>query len=254
MNKEPESPAPAPNLVKPLLIFAALVFLVFVYLGWQNYRQKQLAVEAPPVELMPTPSFTASDSATSKTNQIANVTEPAKTTKGGQVLGQDQTVEPTPTPTTSPTPSPTPTPSFVLDKIYLDSQFNYQIRFNDDWIFRRTHGTNTSRESDAILSRAELNQGGATDPNAQVVILIRKAGGEVDLEGWLKDFRGELNFATGTKLTFAGVPAIIFTKSGTHETETLYFVYGAYGYQINAWEKGPLSSQTRAIRDSFRPE
>lgn len=250
-----------------ILAVGLVAFLVAAYFGWRNWRLRQ-QVESTKVNLSqsptsPTPSFTATPSSSPLANsgQLAE-TISGTTTKGGVVLGE--TIQPTPTPTTTPTPTPTPTkttaptptptpaPSFSLTKVYLDAQFPYQIRFNDSWIFQRTHGTGTNTSGD-ILSRVELFKTSKDNPAAIVAAEVLSSKGESNLESWLKNNDTSVNFAQGEKYEFRGQPAVKFTwKDGNKASQKLYFLKGAYAYRLTAWEYDQLSSETLAIRDSFR--
>jgi hypothetical protein len=140
-----------------------------------------------------------------------------------------------------------------LTKVYLDAQFPYEIRFNDAWVFRRTHGTNTNGSPASVLSRIDLSRGSIDHPSAYVAVEVLNAAGLTSLEEWLKRFDRQMDYSKGQKFTFKGVPAVRFDLDSGNGIEKLYFLKGAYAFRLFAWEKGSLSPETLAIRDSFRP-
>lgn len=265
----PTGPVSQPLTLSRLFLFILVgIFLIFAGMGWRNWRLKrQLQTSKATFATLlvqPTPSYTATRSANLKqaTIQVPETeTQLPVTTKGGLVLAV--TASPTPTQTPTPTPTPikvkvvtaaVPAPTEIsswLTKVYLDSQFSYQIRFNEAWIFRRTHGTNAAA-SPQILSRIDLSKNRRDNPDAYVSAEVLGGYGLTNLEDWLKKYEPSLDWSQGEKLTYRGQPAIKFNLNAPNPTEKLYFLQGAYAYRLTVWEKGSLSAETRAIRDSFR--
>lgn len=234
-----------PNF-KPVLLGLGLVALVGLgLLVWQNRRLTgQIELSKAKLLMQQTPAITPVDSGTRNVAQVLDVNVLAvETTKGG--------VTPTVTPQPKPAIVKARAEKIVLTKVYLDSQFPFEIRFNDSWIFRRTHGSNTGGQSDQILSRVDLSRSNIEKPEAYVSAEVLSSKGLTDLNSWLKNYDSDYKYENGEKFEFNGQTAVKFYADGGR-TQRVYFLKGAYAIRLLAWENDSLSTETLAIRDSFK--
>lgn len=254
---EQERPAQSAAVIKPQLgkyFFFLLLVVAFVaafWIGWRKFTKKQPSTYGNLLATMPTPSYTATPSA-----KLQVATEfpqtgvlGVNTTKGGLAIVEET---PYPTLTPKPTTTPTPAPSINLNRIYLDAQFSYKISFSDGWTFRRTHGTDAKGSEEGILSQVDLSKPNPDSPQAYIAASVFAGKGATDINRWVFDNdRNTPDTSMAHKLTFAGVPAVKFILGNNFQK--LYFIKGAYVYRLDAWQNGPLSTETLAIRDSFQP-
>lgn len=181
------------------------------------------------------------------------------TTKGGVKVEPTKTPTPTPTPTKKPEVKGTTTSKPVaktqtvsLTKVYFDAQYPYRISFTDGWNFLRTFGTGTGNNEDQILSAVELSKS-----HSRVSINLLRGRGISDIVKWIKEtpYSEAPSFA-GQEISFAGLRAIRYTYhySDGREGQKIYFIKGAVVYRLYAVYENSLSTEAKAILNSFIPD
>ncbi|MBN1168582.1 hypothetical protein JXA63_01710, partial [Candidatus Woesebacteria bacterium] len=150
-----------------------------------------------------------------------------------------------------------PTPTSIPKTTYTDSEYGYKITYPVTWRFRRTYGSDISKEAlfNDILSGIDLHK----DTTANVGVNVLDAHEETDIEAWITQY--DLNYPRNAQkkvTSHQGRKSIMYTYEDNQHTpttsnQTLYFLSDNNAYRIFSWEYDQISEETKSIVDSFTP-
>jgi hypothetical protein len=247
----PDEPAPKSRLLILAIIAGGVLLIIGGFIIYQ-----QLFNKLTPVSLF------KDQSNSSLSDSMAREARSDSTTAQSELLITSPTpisspIE-EPSPLLSPTPSPlsSPSPSPHFDHLYQNSDFGYQIGYNNDWRLRETYGPNIEKQAPTdILSGIDLHLYQGDYFYANVGVNLLSAHGLTDIDEWIEKY--DLNYpkqSTMEKVSFNQVEAnkYLFQDEQNKQYLALYFLKGNYAYKVQWWgEINSTLDETNMLVNSF---